>query len=366
MAVKKGSPIATIERQETDEGKRKALESALKMIKRKHGEGSIMRIGDGEVAKIETISTGSFSLDRALGIGGIPRGRVTEIYGPEASGKTTLALHIIAEAQKQGDTAAFIDAEHALDPAFARRIGVNIEDLYLSQPDYGEQALDIAETLILSGAVGVVVVDSVAALVPRAELDGTMDDLQVGLQARLMAKAMRKLTALVSRTKTALVFVNQTRANIGGYGYAPTETTTGGRALKFTASVRLDIRKFRTIKEKDTVLGNTVKVKVAKNKLAPPFRVATFDIMFDEGISREGEILDIAEKLKIVSKKGAYYYYEDVALGQGRENAKRYLKENPDLAKEIEGKIVELGGVELFEGEVEETPPEEVAAESQE
>ncbi len=315
--------------------KSKAIEIALLQIEKQFGKGSIMRLGDREAVAIPTISTGALSIDAALGIGGVPRGRVVEIFGPESSGKTTLALHVIAEAQKTGGLAAFIDAEHALDPPYARKVGVDIDNLLVSQPDSGEQALEIAEMLIRSGAIDVVVVDSVAALVPKAELEGEMGDSHMGLQARLMSQAMRKLTGIVSRSNTTLLFINQIREKIGVM-FGSNETTTGGRALKFYASVRMDIRRELSIKEGDQTIGNRTKVKVVKNKLAPPFKIAEFDIIYGEGISREGDLLDLATVHNVIEKSGAWFSYKDTRLGQGRENVKKFLKENPDISKEIE------------------------------
>jgi recombination protein RecA len=315
--------------------KSKAIEVALLQIEKQFGKGSIMRLGDREAISIPTISTGALSIDAALGIGGVPRGRVVEIFGPESSGKTTLALHVIAEAQKAGGMAAFIDAEHALDPEYARKLGVVIDNLLVSQPDSGEQALEIAEMLIRSGAIDVVVVDSVAALVPKAELEGEMGDSHMGLQARLMSQAMRKLTGIVSRSSTCLLFINQIREKIGVM-FGSNETTTGGRALKFYASVRMDIRRELSIKEGDQTIGNRTKVKVVKNKLAPPFKAAEFDIIYGEGISREGDLLDLATLHNVIEKSGAWFSYKDTRLGQGRENVKKFLKENPDISKEIE------------------------------
>ena len=323
--------------------RQRAIEMALAQIERQFGKGSIMRLGEENEVDIPAISSGSLSLDAALGIGGFPCGRVVEIYGPESSGKTTVALHAIAEAQKVGGTAAFIDAEHAMDAGYASKLGVQVEDLLVSQPDSGEQALEIAEVLVRSGAVDILVVDSVAALVPRAELEGEMGDSHVGLQARLMSQALRKLTAIVAKSKTCLVFINQIREKIGVMFGNP-ETTTGGRALKFYSSVRLDIRRIGAIKEGDRNVGNRTKAKVVKNKLAPPFREAEFDITFGLGISREGELLDLAVKNNIVDKSGSWFSYGEERLGQGRESAKRYLRENGDLAEEVEQKVkVELG-----------------------
>ncbi len=319
----------------------KAVDLAIAQIERQFGKGSIMRLGGEEViSDIPVIPTGSLSLDIALGVGGVPRGRVIEIYGPESGGKTTLALHIVAEAQKEGGLAAYVDAEHALDVTYARKIGVNTDDLLISQPDTGEQALEIAEVLVRSGAVDVLVIDSVAALVPRSELEGDMGDAQMGLQARLMSQALRKLTGTIGRTKTTVIFINQLRMKIGVFFGNP-ETTTGGNALKFYSSMRLDIRKTNTIKQGQDVVGNRVKVKVVKNKLAPPFREAEFDIIFGEGISREGDILDIASTNDIVEKSGAWYSYKGERLGQGRENTKLVLKEKENLSREIEDKILE-------------------------
>ncbi|HVO01280.1 MAG TPA: recombinase RecA [Candidatus Cybelea sp.] len=319
--------------------KNKALEAALQQIERAFGKGSIMRLGGKEqLVETEVISTGSLGLDIALGIGGLPRGRIVEIYGPESSGKTTLALQVVAEAQKQGGACAFVDAEHALDPAYAKKLGVNVDDLLISQPDAGEQALEIADTLVRSGAIDVLVVDSVAALVPRAELEGEMGDTHVGLQARLMSQALRKLTGSISRSRCMVIFINQIRMKIGVMFGSP-ETTTGGNALKFYASVRLDIRRIGAIKDKDTVVGNQTRVKVVKNKLAPPFRVVEFDIMYGEGISKTGELIDLGLAANVVEKSGAWFSYGGQRIGQGRENAKLFLRENPDIAKEIEQKI---------------------------
>ena len=321
----------------------KAMDLAVSQIERQFGKGSIMKLGARDHLDIPVISTTSLSLDYALGVGGIPRGRVSEIFGPESSGKTTLALHIVAEAQKAGGAAAFIDAEHALDPEYAKKLGVDVDNLMVSQPDSGEQALEIAEILIRSGAMDVVVIDSVAALVPKAELDGDMGDSFVGLHARLMSQAMRKLTGIVSKSHTSLIFINQIREKIGVMFGNP-ETTTGGRALKFYASLRLDIRRIGAIKEGEATVGNRTKLRVVKNKVAPPFRIAEFDIMYGEGISREGDLLDLGVAHKVVDKSGSWYSYGDLRLGQGRENARTFLKDNPDLATEIDGKVrVELG-----------------------
>ncbi|NMB91026.1 MAG: recombinase RecA [Chloroflexi bacterium] len=318
-----------------DDARRAVLDRALGDIVKRYGEGSIMRLGEARHLVVEAIPTGSLSLDIALGVGGIPRGRITEIYGPESSGKTTICLHVVAEAQRKGGTAAFIDMEHAVDPAYATRLGVNIDNLLVSQPDTGEQALEIAETLVRSGAVDVVVVDSVAALVPRSEIEGDMGDATMGMQARLMSQALRKLSGAISQTKTAVVFTNQLRQKIG-IMFGNPETTPGGLALKFYASVRMDIRRIQSIKMGAEIIGNRVRVRVVKNKVAPPFRTAEFDIMYNEGISTEGDIIDLATQLEIVAKRGAFYSYGDIRLGQGRENAKEYLRQNPDLTQEIE------------------------------
>jgi recombination protein RecA len=325
--------------------KSKALDAALSQIERNFGKGSIMRLGKASRAMdIETVSTGSLGLDIALGIGGLPRGRVVEIYGPESSGKTTLALHCLAEAQKKGGICAFIDAEHALDPVYARKLGVNVDDLLISQPDAGEQALEIADTLVRSGAVDVLVIDSVAALVPRAELEGEMGDNQPGLQARLMSQALRKLTASINRSHTMVIFINQIRMKIGVM-YGSPETTTGGHALKFYASVRLDIRRIGVIKERDEVVGNQTRVKVVKNKLAPPFKQVEFDIMYGEGVSKVGELIDLGVKAGVVEKSGAWFSYDSQRIGQGRENAKAFLKGNPDMAARIEAAIRQNSGL---------------------
>lgn len=334
--------------------KSRALELALSQIEKQFGKGSIMKLGESTKLNIESISTGALSLDIALGVGGVPRGRVVEVYGPESSGKTTVALHVIAEAQKQGGMAAFIDAEHALDPVYARRLGVDTENLLVSQPDTGEQALEICEALVRSGAVDVVVVDSVAALVPRAEIEGDMGDTHVGLQARLMSQALRKLTGIVSKSKSIVIFINQIREKVGVV-YGSPEVTTGGRALKFYSSIRLEVRKQENIKQGTDMVGSRTKVKVVKNKVAPPFKMAEFDIMYGTGISKEGSILDVAAELKIINKSGAWYSYGDERLGQGRENVKEILKDRPDLCAEIEKKVREnlsLGNINLpsFEG----------------
>src|ERR1700689_5568828 len=325
--------------------KSKALDAALSQIERNFGKGSIMRLGKNDKSMdLDTVSTGSLGLDIALGIGGLPRGRVVEIYGPESSGKTTLALHCLAEAQKKGGICAFIDAEHALDPIYARKLGVHIDDLLISQPDTGEQALEIADTLVRSGAVEVLVVDSVAALVPRAELEGEMGDVQPGSQARLMSQALRKLTASISRSNTMVIFINQIRMKIGVM-YGSPETTTGGHALKFYASVRLDIRRIGAIKERDEVVGNQTRVKVVKNKLAPPFKQVEFDIMYGEGVSKVGELIDLGVKAGVVEKSGAWFSFDSVRLGQGRENSKAFLKTNPEMADKIEHAIRENSGL---------------------
>ena len=323
----------------------KALDAALAQIDRAFGKGSIMRLGAGQaIAEIEVVSTGSLGLDIALGVGGLPRGRVIEIFGPESSGKTTLALHTIAESQKSGGVCAFVDAEHALDPVYARKLGVNLQDLLISQPDTGEQALEIADTLVRSGAVDVLVVDSVAALTPRAELEGEMGDVQPGLQARLMSQALRKLTGSISKSKTMVIFINQIRMKIGVM-YGSPETTTGGNALKFYASVRLDIRRIGAIKERDEVVGNQTRVKVVKNKVAPPFKQVEFDIMYGEGVSKVGELIDLGVKAGIVEKSGAWYSFDSQRLGQGRENAKSFLKENAEIAARIESAVRQSAGV---------------------
>ncbi|MPY74056.1 MAG: recombinase RecA [Alphaproteobacteria bacterium] len=324
--------------------KQKALEAALTQIERNFGKGSIMKLGQQTAVEVESVPTGSLGLDIALGIGGLPRGRVVEIYGPESSGKTTLALHVLAEAQKLGGTCAFIDAEHALDPSYAKKLGVNLDDLLISQPDAGEQALEIADTLVRSGAVDVMVIDSVAALVPRAELEGEMGDNHVGLHARLMSQALRKLTGSISRSKTMVIFINQIRMKIGVMFGSP-ETTTGGNALKFYASVRLDIRRIGQIKDRDNVVGNQTRVKVVKNKVAPPFKVVEFDIMYGEGVSKTGELLDLGVNAGIIEKSGAWFSYKDQRIGQGRENSKTFLKENAEIAAEIERRIRENAGI---------------------
>ncbi|QKF91363.1 recombinase RecA [Campylobacter sp. CCUG 57310] len=331
---------------ESESDKKKALDLALKQIDKAFGKGTMVRLGDRQVEPIDSIATGSIGLDLALGIGGVPKGRVIEIYGPESSGKTTLTLHIIAEAQKAGGICAFVDAEHALDVKYASNLGVDTDNLYISQPDFGEQALDIVETLARSGAIDLIVVDSVAALTPKSEIEGDMGDQHVGLQARLMSQALRKLTGIVHKMKTTVIFINQIRMKIGAMGYGTPETTTGGNALKFYSSVRLDVRKIATLKQNEEPIGNRTKVKVVKNKVAPPFKTAEFDIMFGEGISKEGEIIDYGVKLDIVDKSGAWFSYNASKLGQGRENAKAYLKENPEVVDEIVAAIKGSMGIE--------------------
>ena len=341
MATKKAAPPkkdATTVAQSTQEEKLKALEHALADLDKQYGKGAVMKLGEQASQNVEVISTGNLELDLALGVGGVPKGRVIEIYGPESSGKTTVALHIVAEAQKKGGICAFVDAEHALDPAYAKKLGVNIDELYISQPDTGEQALAIAEALVRSGALDVVVVDSVAALVPKAEIDGEMGDSFVGLQARLMSQALRKLTGIVSKTGTIAIFINQLREKVGVM-YGNPETTPGGRALKFYASVRLDVRRGEQLKNGSEVIGNRTKVKVVKNKVAPPFRVAEFDIIYGQGISREGTLLDMAVARDIIHKSGAWFSYKDQRIGQGRENTRQYLKDNPEVAQEIDAEI---------------------------
>jgi recombination protein RecA len=335
--------LKLVEKQGMD-NKNKALDAALAQIERAFGKGSIMKLGQREHVEIESISTGSLGLDIALGIGGLPKGRIVEIYGPESSGKTTLALHVVAEAQKKGGTCAFVDAEHALDPGYARKLGVDIQNLLISQPDAGEQALEIADTLVRSGAVDVLVIDSVAALVPRAELEGEMGDSLPGLQARLMSQALRKLTASISKSNTLVIFINQIRMKIGVMFGSP-ETTTGGNALKFYASVRLDIRRIGALKNGDDVVGNATRVKVVKNKVAPPFKIVEFDIMYGEGISKTGELVDLGDKAGVVEKSGSWYSYDGQRIGQGRENAKNFLKEHPEVADAIEKKVRENAGI---------------------
>lgn len=329
--------------------KLKALEAAMGQIEKQFGKGSIMKLGEESALNIDCISTGCLGLDIALGIGGVPRGRIIEIFGPESSGKTTVALHVVAEAQRQGGCAAYIDAEHALDPVYAKALGVDIDNLIVSQPDTGEQALEITEALVRSGAIDIVVIDSVAALVPKAEIEGEMGDSHVGLQARLMSQALRKLTGSINKSKCSTIFINQLREKVGVMFGNP-ETTPGGRALKFYASVRIDVRKIDTIKQGETFLGNRTRAKITKNKVAPPFKQAEFDIMYGEGISKVGDILDIGVKEEIVQKSGAWFAYGDVRLGQGRENAKNFFKENPDIANEIENKIREKYSLPLYSG----------------
>ena len=340
--------------------KLKALDAAITQIEKAYGKGSVMKLGDSRAnMNIETVPTGSLSLDIALGLGGVPKGRIIEIYGPESSGKTTVALHMVAEVQKRGGIAGFIDAEHALDPVYAKNIGVDIDNLYISQPDNGEQALEITETMVRSGAVDIVIVDSVAALVPKAEIDGDMGDSHVGLQARLMSQALRKLTAVISRTNCIVIFINQLREKVGVMFGNP-ETTTGGRALKFYSSVRLDVRRTESLKQSGEVVGNHVRVKVVKNKIAPPFREAEFDIMFGKGISKEGDIIDLAANANIVEKSGSWYAYKGAKIGQGRENAKQYLAQNPLICEEIENQVRELHGLDAQHVAVD---PAEVPAE---
>ncbi len=328
-----------VERREKEE-KKKALDAVFKVIEKEYGTGSIMKLGDTHVASVDAIPTGSMTLDMALGVGGLPRGRIVEIYGPESSGKTTVALHVVAEAQKMGGEAAFIDAEHALDPVYAEKLGVNIDDLIVAQPDTGEQALDICEALVRSGALDVIVIDSVAALVPKAEIDGEMGDTHVGLLARLMSQALRKLTAIIAKSGTVVIFINQLREKVGVM-YGNPETTPGGRALKFFASVRLDVRRQEQLKSGTEVIGNHTRVKVVKNKVAPPFKEAEFDIIYGEGISKEGNILDVAVNMDIIKKSGAWFSYEGMKIGQGRDNARKYLKENAEFTKNIDALIRE-------------------------
>ncbi len=347
----KNSNLRVVETSDVD--KAKALEAAISQIDKAFGKGSLMRLGDRDVVEIDSISTGSLGLDIALGIGGLPKGRVVEIYGPESSGKTTLALHVAAEAQKKGGTAAFIDAEHALDPIYAQKLGVNLDDLLISQPDTGEQALEIADTLVRSGAVDVLIVDSVAALTPRAELEGEMGDSLPGLQARLMSQALRKLTGSISKSNTLVIFINQIRMKIGVMFGSP-ETTTGGNALKFYASVRLDIRRIGAIKNRDEVVGNQTRVKVVKNKVAPPFKQVEFDIMYGEGVSKTGELIDLGVKANVVEKSGSWFSYKSERIGQGRENAKQFMRDHPEMAAEIEAAIRSNAGLvaeEMLTGE---------------
>lgn len=360
------------------EDKQKALEAALAYIEKQFGKGAVMKLGDSSSKmNVEVIPTGSLSLDIALGVGGIPKGRIIEVYGPESSGKTTIALHMVAEVQKQGGIAGYIDAEHAMDPVYAKALGVDIDNLYISQPDDGEQALEIAETMVRSGAIDIVIVDSVAALVPRAEIQGEMGDSHMGLQARLMSQALRKLTGITNKSKCSVVFINQLREKIG-MTFGDPETTTGGRALKFYASVRIDIRKSDALKQGDSVIGNRTKVKIAKNKVAPPFKTAEFDIMYGQGVSKEGDILDLAAEIDVVNKSGAWYSYKETRIGQGRENAKVYLKEHPEQCKEIEmevrkyyhlpvdGEVIAVDAEEMEEmpEEIEENEMEEIESEN--
>lgn len=335
-----------------DENKLKALESAMAQIERNYGKGAVMKLGDNTHLNVETVPSGSLSLDIALGVGGVPKGRVVEVYGPESGGKTTVALHMVAEVQKRGGIAGFIDAEHALDPVYAKKIGVDIDNLYISQPDTGEQALEITETMVRSGAIDIVIVDSVAALVPKAEIEGDMGDSHVGLQARLMSQALRKLTAIIGKTSCTVIFINQLREKVGVMFGNP-ETTTGGRALKYYSSIRLEVRRGEQIKKDGEAIGNRTRIKVVKNKVAPPFREAEVDIIYGEGISREGDILDLAAKEDIVNKSGAWYAYDGNKIGQGRENAKTYLKEHPDIMAEIEQKVREKFSKEIKSDEEE-------------
>ncbi len=350
------------------EDKQRALEVAIAQIEKQFGKGAVMKLGDSSARmNVEVIPTGSLSLDLALGVGGIPKGRIIEIYGPESSGKTTIALHMVAEVQKQGGIAGYIDAEHAMDPVYAKALGVDIDNLYISQPDDGEQALEIAETMVRSGAMDIVIVDSVAALVPRAEIQGEMGDSHMGLQARLMSQALRKLTGITNKSKCSVVFINQLREKIG-ITFGNPETTTGGRALKFYASVRIDIRKADTLKQADMVVGNRTKVKIAKNKVAPPFKTAEFDIMYGQGISREGDILDLAAEIDVVNKSGAWYSYKETRIGQGRENAKMYLREHPQECQEIEMEVrkfynLPVNGEIVVEAESEEAEDDEILPE---
>lgn len=338
-----------------DENKLKALDAAIAQIEKQYGKGSVMKLGDPAAAmNVETVPTGSLSLDLALGLGGLPKGRIVEIYGPESSGKTTVALHCVAEVQKAGGIAGFIDAEHALDPVYAKNIGVDIDNLYISQPDNGEQALEITETMVRSGAVDIVIVDSVAALVPKAEIDGDMGDSHVGLQARLMSQALRKLTAVISKSNCVVIFINQLREKVGVMFGNP-ETTTGGRALKFYSSVRLDVRRVESLKQAGEVIGNHTRVKVVKNKVAPPFREAEFDIMFGKGISKEGDILDLAAGIDVVNKSGAWYAYAGEKIGQGRENAKQFLADHPEICAEVEAKVRSHYGIGADAGEADDS-----------
>lgn len=349
---------------QVNQDKLKALEGALAQIEKQFGKGAVMKLGDTKAQmNIETVPTGSLSLDIALGLGGVPKGRIVEIYGPESSGKTTVALHMVAEVQKRGGIAGFIDAEHALDPVYAKNIGVDIDNLYISQPDNGEQALEITETMVRSGAVDIIIVDSVAALVPRAEIDGDMGDSHVGLQARLMSQALRKLTAVISKSNCVVIFINQLREKVGVMFGNP-ETTTGGRALKFYSSIRLDVRRIEALKQAGEIVGNRTRIKVVKNKIAPPFKEAEFDIMFGQGISREGDVLDLAAGEGIIVKSGAWYAYHNEKIGQGRENAKLYLKEHPEIFEEVEHQVRERFGFEkAAEGKQKEEVPKEESSE---
>ncbi len=350
------------------ENRSKSLEAAVSLIEKNYGKGSIMKLGSKTNVDIEAISTGSLGLDIALGIGGVPKGRIIEIYGPESSGKTTLATHIVAESQKKGGNCAFIDAEHALDPAYAKKLGVNLEELLISQPDTGEQGLEIADSLIKSGGIDVLIIDSVAALVPRAELEGDMGDSLPGLQARLMSQALRKLTSSIAQSNTLVVFINQLRMKIGVMFGSP-ETTTGGNALKFYSSVRMDIRRIGAIKDKDEIIGNQTRVKIVKNKVAPPFKVVEFDIMYGEGISKLGELVDLGVKAEIIDKSGSWFSYKDTKIGQGRENVKTFLNDNPTIAKEIENQILQNAGIvekAMMEGKVENKEKEKEAEELKE
>jgi recombination protein RecA len=352
--------MATKSAMSPEDMRREALSTAMSTIQQKYGQGSVMKLNDDAHVAIPVIPTGSITLDLALGIGGIPKGRVTEIYGPESSGKTTLALHAIAQCQKQGGTAAFIDAEHALDPTYARRLGVNTEALLISQPDYGEQALDIADMLVRSGAVDIIVIDSVAALIPQSELEGNMGETQVGSQARLMSHALRKLTGTIHKSSVSVIFINQIRMKIGTMGYGNPETTTGGNALKFYSSIRIDVRRIQSLKDKDEVFGNRTRAKIVKNKVAPPFREALFDILYGTGISRTGELLDLGVEHGIVDKSGAWYAYGSERLGQGKENVRAFLNENDAIRDQIEKKLLTHLGV--IEEETEEAKPEQAAA----
>ena len=340
VRIKKGWNLVMANEVKIDENKRKALESALSQIEKAYGKGSVMKLGDNMHLNVETVPSGSLGLDLALGVGGVPKGRVVEVYGPESGGKTTVALHMVAEVQKRGGIAGFIDAEHALDPVYAKKIGVDIDNLYISQPDTGEQALEITETMVRSGAVDIVIVDSVAALVPKAEIEGEMGDSHVGLQARLMSQALRKLTAIIGKTNCTVIFINQLREKVGVMFGNP-ETTTGGRALKYYSSIRLEVRRGEQIKKDGEAIGNRTKIKVVKNKVAPPFKSTQVDIIYGKGISRDGEVLDLAVEKDIVEKSGAWYAYKDAKIGQGRENAKLFLKEHPDLMEEVEQKVRE-------------------------